>query len=203
MVALMEVNIKPSRNGHLECRDCGIGTHWCEHIEWYVQEGLDQKDIWDETEDGTLSLTGVRLMVPIIPRLSQWADVGFGAEHHGNYKMELLLDSKVDIKTGEVPSEFLGFFSPGEGRMVLRSMVLTWFAPRDVEIKECQATTHDFQAQMSWERDHKKGRERERLAQHWSVFTKGFCLRCAAISDAIGGDDLVPDGGRAGRSPWR
>lgn len=191
-------------NGHLECRDCGTGTTWCEHVQSFVMDGQDAKLIWDETQDGTVSLEGVRIMVPVVPTLSQWATLRFGDEHFGNYKMNLLTDSGANVNNGQDPVVFLGFFSPGEGRAALRSMLFAWFEPMRATLGECKSTTHSFAAQMQWDADVTKAgaaNDRRRLAQQWSVFTTGYCLQCVSVHAAVSGDDLIPDGG--GRSGWR
>lgn len=194
--------IVPLGNGHLECRntDCGRGIYWCKHIEQFVKDGRDASDIWDvlaKNDDNDPVLQGLKLQVPYVPTMGQWALVEFGASHFGNYKMYLLTDAegKVDMKTGEVPSEFLGFASPGDGRRVLRDMVHTWFLPRIDEKKTCQSTAHSFQAQLDWERQVGLGdsTQKEYLAQCWSVFIKGLCLRCASTDALASDDDLVPD----------
>src|SRR3954453_3072956 len=72
-------SIVPLSNGHLECRnsDCGQGVYWCKHIERFVSDGRDARDIWTIVED----LNGLKIQVPYIPTLGQWALVQFGEEH--------------------------------------------------------------------------------------------------------------------------
>lgn len=206
-------SIVPLNSGHLECQnsDCGIGTYWCKHIEQYVKDGRDAQSIWDEArpnQGDTLSLTGVKIQVPYVPTLGQWALVEFGDQTHGNYKMYLHWgDGKADIRTGEIPGvDFLGFFSSGEGRRVLRDMIHAWFLPRISENSVCMATAHSFQAQMDWNRDviESSPNRKEYLAQCWSVLTKNMCLRCAAADIvSTGKDDLVPDVSASRRGGWR
>lgn len=214
MVTLMPASfsIVPLNSGHLECQnsDCGTGTYWCRHIEQYVRDERDAQSIWDEArpkQGDALSMTGVKIQVPYVPTLGQWALVEVGTESHGNYKVDLHWgDVKTDIRTGEIQGvDFLGFFSPGEGRRVLRDMVHAWFLPRIVEEDlQCASTAHSFQAQLEWDRAVTNGTpgQREYLAQCWSVFTKDMCLRCAAADQVTTGDDLVPDVS-AGRRGWR
>lgn len=198
-------SIVPLTNGHLECRnsDCGRGVYWCKHIERFVSDGRDAHDIWAETKGGELILTGVKIQVPYVPTMGQWALVEIGEEFHGNYKVYLRTDSENGNSKYEA-AEFLGFFSPGEGRKVLREMVHNWFLPRLTESNECQSSSHSYQAQMEWQEQVTESdpSKKEYLAQCWSVFLKGLCLRCAAADALSSEDDLVPDVS-TGRRGWR
>jgi hypothetical protein len=89
-------SIVPLSNGHLECRnsDCGKGIYWCKHIERFVSDMRDARDVWAETNNGELSMTGCQIQVPYIPTLGQWALVQFGEEHFGSYKLYLVTSSE-------------------------------------------------------------------------------------------------------------
>lgn len=200
-MATLTAHVTLARNGHLECRDCGMGTYWCNHIQNYIQKGEDAHDLWKTSAE----IYGLRIQVPYVPTLGQWALVEIGTEHFGSYKLYLHLDfeGKVNINTGEPDTEFLGFISPGDGRRVMREMVHAWFLPRLTEKNQCISASHNFKAQMQWDREvtNSDPSKKEYLAQVWSVHFKGMCLRCAAVSETAGTDDLVPDV-RTGRRSW-
>jgi hypothetical protein len=194
-------SIHEARNGHLECLTDGSGTYWCEHIQDMLTAGEDAKSIWANS-----TLGGLRLQVPYVPTLNQWATVELGAEHFGNYEVYLLpfLDKYGDEKETK---ELLGYFSPGEGRQVLRNMIHAWFQPqmyRADKIGQCIMTGHSYASQVLWKEDiDQASTDSRRVAQLWSVYTTGFCLPCRGVADYATGDDLVPDPSRNLPRGWR
>lgn len=184
------MNVTQTSNGHLECRDCGLGTNWCEHIREFCEEGHDADLIWIERTDvrtGEIKTEPVtpKIEVPYVPTQSQWARVLIDDENLGNWKLYF-------VGHGDETRDFIGFVSPGEGRSVMRGMVHAWFWPKIDPKAECKSSSHSFSAQQAWERDLKEGATASRhLAQRFSVHTTGMCLVCAGTS--VNGDDLVPD----------
>ena len=169
------MNVSQSSNGHLECRDCGMGTRWCEHIQEVCESGADSALIWvDKTDLNSGEIVTEpkhdRIEIPYVPTQEVFARVQIEDENLGNWKMYYIGREGKD-------HSFIGFVSPGEGRAVMRGMVHAWFLPRIDESAECKSSSHSFVAQQAWERDLKSGANAQRhLAQRWFIHTTGMCL---------------------------
>lgn len=191
------------RNNLLIC-DTHKGNDWCPHIEKVITENLDSQFF-----DTQANMTGVTIPVPLIPTADQWAIVLFGelVEKVHAYKVYFRADSESSFNIDELP--FLGFFSLGEGRAVLRGMVYDYFRgelarARAEKIKiQCNQASHSYKQELQWQKDMKPNATADRrLLQLWSVLNANACLGCANKVDTEE-EDLIPDpGGRPGRSPF-
>lgn len=193
------MNVTQKSSGHLECRDCGLGTNWCQHIQEVCEAGADAALIWKQQTDITTGEIRVqpaldRIQIPYVPTQQQYVRVQFEDENLGNWKMFYIGRDGQD-------HSFIGFVSPGEGRAVMRTMVHAWFWPRIDTKAECKAAGHSFVAQQTWERDIKSGSNSARhLAQRFSIHATDLCLVCAGIASTDDAD-LIPDVGGGRR--WR
>lgn len=180
-------------DGYSLDRDTGLvecledGRVWCEHVQEATTTNKDAVFVWGE-ENEELRPTQ-KVYVPIVPTANLWA------------VCDLELNEKVHAYSVTFMSQFIGFIHRGEGRGVLRSMLVDWFlgfAGHD-KTKSCPNPNHTFAAQKMWERDFKLGGGRV-FAQRWSVMTTDKCLGCAGVSDGFD-PDLIPDEDKKA-SPW-
>jgi hypothetical protein len=170
---------------HITCLECD--QVWCAHLANITRENLDTEFIWGE-ENAELVLRQ-SIQVPIVPTMSMWAEV------------TLTLNDRLKAYMVEFDSVFIGFIHRGEGRGVLRSMMIDWFRGTDFAAKECIQIGHSYKAQMVWQRDMQpNANEGRKFSQQWSVFTTGRCLVCNGEADDF--SDLAPEDDKQSRSPW-
>lgn len=181
-----EAWITPLSNGHLKCDICD--TYWCKHIQAVVTRNEDSPSIFWNAE-----LPSRRIAVPMMPTTNQWAEVTLEpAVELRSLSYEVILP-ETDARTGDPELHFLGYIHPGEGRMILRSMIYDWFRGHvDVENLECKSRGHKLTQQNRWITD--LADPQRSAAQLWSVWTTGTCLGCSFTTDGI--DDLIPDDDR-------
>lgn len=182
---------KPS--GFVECKACG--QYWCSHVEALVNAHGDAVDIWrpDEIREE------ITVQVPVMPSQAMWLGCFLTYEPNlGAYKVMI-----PDLSAGGpgIETAFLGFIYYGEGRMILRSMILDWFKGDIARMSlECPQTSHSVKSQARWQHDMKS--DGIAFAQHWSIWAYNKCLGCRGMDDSS--DDLVPDlGDQQRRSPFR
>lgn len=188
-------SITKAEDGHLAC-SAHQGKTWCHEMEQCIKENDDALLIWPQNVEPA---SGMTLAVPIIPSKDQWADcilelkenvraykIWFKAAHiHGFASLEELM--------------FIGFLHRGEGRAVVRSILLDYLRMQwEVGVKAgskhllCANKLHSFKAQMAYEQNivgHQSA-----LVETWSILNTGNCLTCVegSVDDF---DDLIPDAG--------
>lgn len=183
----MKPEILPKSNGHLLCEY--HNTYWCIDIEDFVKSGADAELVWMNYPDETM------IEVPIIPTSNLWASVWLRKPDAAPVQMYRVGFQQED----NVETVFMGFLHVGEGRSVMRNMILDWFSgTQDIENLVCQSRGHGYKENKRWEHDKKY--PALYMAQLWSVWRTRNCLSCTF--DAASNKDLVPDAGPTA-SPWR
>lgn len=175
--------------GFFECLDCG--TYWCAHIEAYLQTREDWTSLWGTFPPGHYQALTVQ--VPIVPTEMLWAECQL------TYKEKLDAYSMTH-EDGDGFEQFIGFVHRGEGRIVLRSMMIDWFKSIvNIEALTCTQVSHGFAAQTRWNQNMRdQGRA---FAERWSVWANKKCLYCNGKKEDDF-SDLAPDNeARPGR-PW-
>ena len=167
---------------------------WCEDIQFLVSGNHDALLLWG-TEGNEPDLTGALLSLPLVPTRDTWGDVSFGQPtSEGSYPVYY---HATFIGSASEERPFIGFFSRGEGRSVLRGMLYNWYANFYEQLpkkyKECRATTHGYKAQMIWDKDMRSKSVEKTLPQTWSVFATSKCVTCASGDTMDDFDDVVPD----------
>lgn len=159
--------------------------NWCNHIQKAAVLRWDAQAIW---VSGQEQWDSFYLEIPMFPNDNLWASV------------ELI---KVDSKTPvyavdwhECPTNLnhatrLCYLNPGEGRNVIRQVLVEYMWADRFRVKSCKAGHHNYSAEMRWQQDTKSGSSR--LApQYWSVYTTEQCLTCR-IGDPSSDPSLIPD----------
>lgn len=155
---------------------------WCTHIEGAVRDNADSEAIFDANEELGF------LEIPMFPSLNLWARVRLAL----NVKLEAY---KVYMDwDGNPPtdSNFLGFLHHGEGRMVIRSMILNFFEGEvNLSSLACKSSAHKMRQEIDWQKS--LNDPNKRIPQLWSVYQNGACIACTMSAGEWA--DLVPDAG--------
>jgi hypothetical protein len=174
-------------NGHIACEVCSASL-WCEHIEQMIKANGDAGVIFEDFTPG--GVEDLRIEVPMFPTSNLWQPVVLTPHKKIT---AYFVDLDVDSASYE-----LGFLNPGEGRVVLRSMVLSWFAGMvETSTLQCKSKSHGFPAQKAWEQNMKD--EGARALSLFAVWQQGTCPHCLR---QLNDPDLVPDAGDGGKKPW-
>lgn len=167
---------------HIVCDDCASPTGddvlWCMHIELLTIENGDADWIWSWAPT-------FEVMIPMFPTSGLWV------------RASLRLVEKYDacvvsIETDESTEHIrMGFLHEGEGRNVIRQMILDWFDGQfgaSTDLK-CMSASHKLSSEVVWGdamRDANK-----RILNFWSVWDTHTCVYCRNGEGDI--SDLIPD----------
>lgn len=184
------------KTGYLSCGNsfCN-GELFCSHISAVIQQHEDYSLLGPPDSE----LTGVRVMVPLVPVHEIWTEVRIGDLHNPTNAYRLWLCKT----TSGQPEVALGFLQQGEGRAVIRSMVYSWFMSTvSISLLSCPDGRHSYKQELAWRKnigpDSNAGQQ---LAEFWSVWAEGRCLTCN--SSVMIFDDLVPDASSNSSGMWR
>lgn len=171
---------------------------WCEHIEKWVRDMDDAPFIWMGFSDKSLASADVA--VPIVPTADVWELASLRRLDPRKDSVEVWI--KDDGANTVVDKDiFIGFLNPGEGRFVLREMLLDWFIgtiQAQIEKQKCSAPGHGYTQTVRWNADMQEGGG-VALVQQWTVWSTGRCLGCTF--DPSSAAQFVPDAGPT-RNPW-
>lgn len=191
-------------NGHLYCGTCKL--NWCDHIHDVVRNNKDADALMSRF---TLNeIDAHHIDVAIVPSEDLWAQVILVRSPELPRALEVQFSitnpetrNKLFGKDGKIAAVFLGLINPGEGRMVIRSMIYDWFAGQAPQLHlKCTSTFHSVAAEVMWQQDHKKNSAPVRtFMQEWSVFMSGRCLGCNQPSQTDF-SDLIPEDEKT--RPW-
>jgi hypothetical protein len=183
-----EYKIRWRGDGHLHCigpDHAGTDVTWCDHIERMVKTSEDAESIWSDDLDD-FDMEYVLCMVPMMPTLNVWCAVKFLPIRAGLMVAYFYRDIAPDIQVE------LGYISPGEGRMTLRSMVKEnfeqfWLTYPD---SQCVDSMHNMVAQRAWTTA-QKAQDNSWFLERWMVFMTGKCMTCA-LGTVGSFDDVIP-----------
>lgn len=176
-------------DGFLGCDRHG-GHKLCAHVRDLLREGSD----WMILGAPEAELVGMKVPIPLIPKYDIWTWVKFTEriESVMAYKIQLYI-TKDKGSARTIEETYLGFLHRGEGRLVIRSMIIDWFRGSvEVDRLRCESTSHGFRQEQRWRKDTFGDLGDDAFAQWWSVWQSGFCLDCAGLLNNF--DDLVPAG---------
>lgn len=179
-------------SGYLACRRCV--SYWCAHVEKAMKEGLDAHFVFADLRE----VGDYHLGVPIVPSRNIYAEVW--AEKWRSDSLKTWLISPQDATQNQMFGDhgiFLGFLNEGEGRNVLRQMILAEFASDFVEIEpqgKCKSPSHNVFTQKAIELacNNDAG---ARVANGWCMRFYNKCVSCFAAEGASNDfdPDLVPE----------
>lgn len=177
----------------LFCHHCD--AEWCEHIERAITTAYDVTLLWDETRDVDYYDL---LQVPLFPTEGLFTVVDVSERLSKGVGRKVIYHP--DPSWSPEP-DVLGFFMPGEGMAVLRSMLFDWFANGLEGVmftRQCQSASHKYLQESLWQKH--MNDPKKKPVQLWSLFLRHMCLGCSK-ADQTSLDDLVPEVTRGAR-PW-
>lgn len=193
---LGQVSIENFDNGHLVCSrfhpDTDDTPHfWCAGIEKFIKTGRDMLMIWDKTPESMHPDTQY-LQVPVFPTYNIWTRVTLTLDTR--YERYQITWAKSDDL---LDSEVLGYLNPGEGRSVVRSLLIQKMETEHELPKTCGAYAHNFNEEMQFR---KRIQGPYAPAEHWMIWTTGRCIACERRLLEAFSDDVVP--GRESTGVW-
>lgn len=196
-------------DGRLVCET--HGSNWCGHIEKVVKEGLDVESLWsmaghtdEEDDDDYEGINDIK--VPLVPSEGLYAEVHLRAVYNkdkwiGSYAADVIYPMERDPDFGTIETQKMGLLNSGEGRLILREMVINWFYP-ELEVPsrpKCTSRLHTYTEQYAVEKIDKEGsvreRSRKKLMNTWTMVFYGKCIFCFKRNPnphEEWDDDLVP-----------
>lgn len=177
--------------------DCnsGVETTWCEHIEQAMRAADDAK--------AGVDAFWPSLLVPIIPTGGFYAVVNLSSDEGFRavsllsascYEQKVItsrhgyMTQPVYVAMPETP--VIGYLGPGEGRMVIRSMISTWLRGKYKNAPACRSKIH---RNYRWG---KKDTHDEQLQvgeypSLWTLLAKSICVPCLYVTTDTASD--VPE----------
>jgi hypothetical protein len=189
---------KLADNGHLLCNVCDADKLWCQHQEDMIKDlTSDQLIIWQKPENAEYPGL-VYLMVPIFPSSNMWTRVDLRLHVTPTFVSYKVWwgdcpTAPVDDTFGVPEYVYLTTLTPGEGRVILRQLMLEYMWCDKDRRKECVSSSHGYHEETLW-REHHKGGHSLFYAEDWSVYTTGMCIYCNMKTDnALSDPTMLPE----------
>lgn len=176
--------------GFVKCLSCD--AIWCTHVEKSLRLNLDAPTLWERDDadfpDQNNDVPSRFIAkIPLYPSRNLYATISFstcGIEDTRKLFFE-------DFPTNALPP--LGYAHKGEGRVVVRTLIVDWFqGVVDPSNLQCAGASHNFATEMRWQQDVTSKNLGLVFAQYWSVFTTRMCLDCNGNIENLDLEDLVP-----------
>ena len=183
--------ISEEPSGYLKCNDCN--DVWCQHLEDSIKHHEDSAVLFHRVnQDSTRTV-----QVPIYPTGNLWCEVQVEPS---------AIPGALTVWRGKQPlsdGPWVGFINPGDGRLVMRQMILDAF---DAEVEanlhsntthpttKCPAMGHSYQREQYLRQN--MLRDSTQLFELWCIQEHGACLACWSATtgwDKQDISDLVPD----------
>lgn len=193
--------------GHLTCES--HDNLWCEHIESVIKNDVDAASIESlSMQSMHLDSEYIPVSVPLIPTYGIFAKVIVMPLVRPEYAAKVYLQSPPQTESEHVVTGddcLIGMITEGEGRRVIRSLVVTAFWPvMQQKLRPCMSTLHNYERAAEHSLYPGDKSDRERLAMAWTTHWYSKCYPC--FTDEGPGqkfdDDLIPDT-EPTRSSWR
>lgn len=160
---------------------------WCDDLKTVLEGNLDAEQLWNTGP-------GPTMLIPIMPTENVFESVTIVEVDGGDGMCEVFWDGADLPYDGDISATsptFLGFFSPGQGRLALREMVVSQLEVEFASITQCNAPYHGVIAEREWtsnQQHTKKG-----FIDKYHVMKYGKCVRCFHHQRSTGTDDLIPE----------
>jgi hypothetical protein len=158
------------------CACISPNPNWCNHIESFLKEGLDAEGIE----------AGDAVKVPVFPKRNIWTNVSISKELVGSSAMMELNHSPIFGNDVVAP---LGFWTKGEGRYSIQSVVLDFLRskidPRDDNLTHailyttCTSGMHGFNQTMAIRNFESS---LSKWVCLWNMVMEGACTFCMEFS---------------------
>lgn len=166
-----KIMVQTTVPGYLKCGVCS--AIWCTHIRDIIQRGEDASSMWEEFHSEQWDLVSIPLVptdsihiVTILEPISEEIDYALSVSVH---------------LPGDTPSKlspFLGHINEGEGRSVIREMIIDWFEPEVEKPQEkCLSHRHDRSRDYHLYK-HLNGNYNKRYSNQWTLHFFRLCMKC-------------------------
>lgn len=155
---------------------------WCDHIDQVVRMGLDANSIRDDCNGNLIQY----LEVPVFPTDGIFGRVFIHPRKSGTFDVNLNqpMDVASTKRMKRANGPHLGLLCPGEGRMVLRNMIIDWLQGITPEpptpVTTCGSFRHGYQRKMDFTTIMKFGDHRSRMIEAWCLYWYTKCHGCLA-----------------------
>ena len=156
-----------SPNGHIRCTTCD--SLWCAHTEAQVVDHSDSVVIWNRSATTEPLVAEMSLAIPMFPTVNLWTTV--------QLVLDLTFAARYEVHWNRALGEFvqIGSINRGEGRRVIREMLVEHMYGDRARPDQCEAGIHFLKAEKNWQASRFSP---QRAAWDWCVYTTGMCLTC-------------------------
>jgi hypothetical protein len=171
-------------DGALRCGCVGfIGKSWCNHLQHAIVTSLDAMPSGPISAHVEFVKYPDHMLIPIFPtkgtRDSGFQVVLIGPVEDDGSRAVRLADCMNELNDPEL----LGWIFPGEGRHVIRSMILEWVRGQYQSTTACKSPVHK---NYNWSKGDKRADplESRELLDLFTLVKYGECSSCHQFSDA-------------------
>lgn len=187
-------------DGMLTCNICEESPWWCIHNEFVLRNGFDAvphplstDGINDPPSEATLAAMPEVLVVPIAPSHWLWATSFLGpiedsfrpiyfrsAQVAFNERQDKPLPETHTFPLND-PLPMLGYLGAGEGRMIIRQMMLDWIKAQLHSVPACSSKLH---TKLRWSKSDLRNQRvtGEDYCDILSLYLTKNCVHCSRIS---------------------
>ena len=186
--------------GALTCSCAESHKMWpfCEHIEKAIKMGHDGYPPGGGNALESLREMPDSVVVPIMPSEQWWVSVLLGPEEEGSRSVKIESGTAYRVESPGVANAMallieqpmLGYLGAGEGRLVIRSMVIEWLRSHYRAAPACKARIHKS---IRWsKRDkHETPLSPRDYASLWCLVVEGKCRECLTFTNDLHSDAPV------------
>lgn len=195
---IVTADVYEKNSGHLVCDTCA--SLWCGHIETVMHLAKDAPGIEEMTMRAMLNgHEYLPISVPLMPTEGIFARVIVMPLVRPNYVAKVYLQSPPNttskmIITGD--DQLLGMITSGEGRKVIRSLLVEFLWPA-MESKPtgCKSTLHNYERKAILDTFPGRRSAKDKLLMAWANMWYNKCYPCFQDEGAkVDFDpDLIPD----------
>lgn len=179
-----KIYVDPNHDFKLGC-SVHEGVDHCSHRQDVIRHNLDADQMW--------GMSGVpdEILIPIMPSMGIYAHLSI-QEIDDNPDMVSVYYVSERKGNAIIQSDFLGFFSRGEGRKMLRMMMLNYLEVKFIEIDKCKGPRHGITEERIWRAN--QGNLMQHFKDQYNVWHYNLCTACFDKKPAYSSDDdLIPE----------
>lgn len=167
-----------TRDGGLSCAMHAASGPWCDDLLEALNLRLDAPVVW--SHGVTLDPWQPNIKVPIMPSKQLWAIVRLTPMQDASVEsITSLRATKWAPNKRDTEPVTLGFISEGEGRMILREMILDWFRPMlDPTQHQCLSMKHTGMKTMKLAEDFRTSDGVITFQHCWLMYHFSECGYC-------------------------
>jgi hypothetical protein len=171
------------RDGALQCTCVDfLDKEWCNHVQWVVTTSHDAMPKGPDSAHVEFVKYPDNMLIPMFPtkgvRDAAFQTVWLGPiEQDGSREVRMVTQWRM-----AEPTELLGWIFPGEGRNVIRQMIIEWVRAKYRTASACTSPVHkDF----AWSKgdDRTQPLSERNLADLYLLLKTNECLSCHQFSD--------------------